>query len=81
MKLLSVLLVLVGAAAAQTCGPTNQCVTFTVGQGTGCAWMCNYCATALGTNSYYFTSDVCKYETGGCVGSPAAGAAYTCCAT
>ena len=33
---------------------TNKCITFSVGSGTGCDWMCNYCATNLGTNNYYF---------------------------
>lgn len=56
----------------------NSCISFTVGQGTGCAWMCNYCATNLGPN-YYFTDNVCVYETGGCVGNPIAGKTYTCC--
>ncbi len=61
--------------------PVNGCVSFTVGAGTGCAWMCNYCAGALGTNNYYFTTDVCKYEEGvGCVGNPQSGVTYTCCA-
>lgn len=61
--------------------PVNGCLTFTVGQGTGCAWMCNYCATNLGTNNYYFTGNppVCTYQTGGCVGSPVSGQSYTCC--
>jgi hypothetical protein len=59
--------------------PSNNCITFTVSQGTGCAWMCNYCANQLGTNNYYFTSDVCTYESGGCVGNPQAGVTYTCC--
>jgi hypothetical protein len=73
----------------------NQCVTFSVGSGTGCQWMCDYCATSLGTNNYYFTTDVCKYEAiavvdipqvhvlrvlRGCVGNPSAGVPYTCCA-
>jgi hypothetical protein len=58
----------------------NGCVSFTVGSGTGCAWMCNYCAGALGTNNYYFTDGVCSYQTGGCVGNPQAGKQYTCCA-
>lgn len=60
--------------------PSNKCVTFTVSQGTGCAWMCNYCATQLGTNNYYFTDNVCTYKDGvGCVGNPYAGKSYTCC--
>ena len=65
----------------------NGCLTFTIGQGTGCAWMCNYCATNLGTNNYYFTGNppVCTYQTGvsvagGCVGNPVSGQSYTCCA-
>jgi len=59
---------------------SNNCVTFSVSQGTGCAWMCNYCATQLGTNNYYFTNNVCTYQQGiGCVGNPYAGVSYTCC--
>ena len=43
--------------------------------------MCNYCATQLATNNYYFTDNVCTYQQGqGCVGSPVAGKSYTCCA-
>lgn len=58
----------------------NGCVSFSVSGGTGCAWMCNYCSGALGTNNYYFTDNVCTYQTGGCVGNPIAGKTYTCCA-
>lgn len=58
----------------------NGCVTFYVGSGTGCAWMCNYCANALGTNNYYFVDGVCAYGDSGCVGNPVAGNKYTCCA-
>lgn len=60
--------------------PSNACVSFQVSAGTGCQWMCNYCANTLGTTNYYFTSDVCTYEAGGCVGSPQVGVLYTCCA-
>ena len=56
----------------------NGCISFTVSAGTGCAWMCNYCANQLGPN-YYFTDQVCTYQTGGCVGSPQTGVTYTCC--
>ena len=59
----------------------DNCVTFSVGHGTGCAWMCNHCASQLGTNNYYFTDGVCSYVPGGCVGSPQVGVDYTCCAT
>jgi hypothetical protein len=59
---------------------SNNCVQFTVSSGTGCAWMCNYCASQLGTNNYYFTDNVCTYQQGqGCVGNPIAGKSYTCC--
>ena len=59
----------------------NNCVSFTVGAGTGCAWMCNYCAQQLGTTNYYFEDGVCQYQPtqGGCVGNPQSGVKYTCC--
>ena len=57
----------------------NNCVSFSVSQGTGCQWMCNYCANSLGTNNYYFADGVCQYENTGCVGNPVAGVQYTCC--
>jgi len=57
----------------------NNCISFTVGSGTGCDWMCSYCANQLGTNNYYFPDGVCSYQSGGCVGSPVAGKQYSCC--
>ena len=63
----------------QTITPQNNCINFSVTAGTGCQWMCNYCANQLGTTNYYFTDGVCTYETGGCVGNPQAGVTYTCC--
>jgi len=66
--------------AATATATANTCTTFQVAAGTGCAWMCSYCAAKVGP-SYYFTTDVCTYEAGGCVGNPQAGAEYTCCAT
>ena len=84
MNLLKLLIInLFGYVAfAQTCVrlPQNNCVTFTVGSGTGCNWICNYCANTLGTPNYYFTTPVCTYEAGGCVGNPVSGVSYTCCA-
>lgn len=63
----------------QTCSEiSNGCISFSVTSGTGCAWMCNYCANQLGPN-YYFTDQVCTYQSGGCVGNPIAGVTYTCC--
>ena len=65
---------------SSTTSPDNGCITFSVSQGTGCNWMCNYCSNQLGTNNYYFTDNVCTYESGvGCVGNPLAGRQYTCC--
>jgi len=73
----------VNSSANSTCSnietSPNNCVSFSVSSGTGCAWMCNYCATQLGTNNYYFDDDVCVYQSGGCVGSPQVGKQYTCC--
>jgi hypothetical protein len=87
MKLFSTLfaaLAAVTAAATNSTQPAvapNGCVTFSVSAGTGCAWMCGFCASSLGTNNYYFTTDVCTYQQGaGCVGTPLAGVPYTCCA-
>ena len=80
-SLRTLIVALFGAAmGAENSTHTAPCVTFTVGSGTGCAWMCNYCATQLGTANYYFTTPVCAYASGGCVGSPQAGVPYTCCA-
>jgi hypothetical protein len=60
---------------------SNNCYTFTVGQGTGCQYLCNLCSNQLGTDNYYFTDNVCTYDSGlGCVGNPLAGKQYTCCA-
>ena len=81
MRVLSIFLSLLALASSDVC-ETNNCVSFTVSSGTGCAWMCQYCANTLGTNNYYFTDSVCTYETGqGCVGNPIAEKTYTCCST
>jgi hypothetical protein len=69
-----------GNHSTYTIFPKSQCTSFTVGPGTGCAWMCSYCANTLGTNNYYFPDGVCKYQDGGCVGNPISGPTYTCCA-
>lgn len=60
--------------------PANNCIYFTVGSGTGCDWICNYCANMLSTGNYYFPDGVCTYMSGGCVGNPIAGKMYSCCA-
>jgi len=74
------ILLLAGVFASQECKAPNACVSFTVGPGTGCAWMCEHCADVLGP-SYYFLDGVCAYQAGGCVGNPQAGVTYTCCST
>jgi len=87
-KLLRTLAMLVAVSmrtvsAETTCvtEKANGCVTFNVGSGTGCQWMCNYCAEQLGTPNYYFPDGVCTYQyPDGCVGNPVAGKEYTCCA-
>jgi len=83
MRILTALLFLVAVVSGRnTCQieeAPNGCVSFSVSAGTGCAWMCSYCANTLGTNNYYFTDNVCTYQTGGCVGNPIAGNTYTCC--
>ena len=85
MKLSSILFnffSLMSVSAFETCGErivNENCVSFSVGSGTGCSWMCNYCQNQLKTPNYYFTDGVCHYETGGCVGNPQVGVVYTCC--
>jgi hypothetical protein len=59
---------------------THACETFQVGVGTGCAWMCEYCASKVGPD-FFFTVPVCTYTQGGCVGVPQPNTLYTCCAT
>ena len=83
-SIISLISILGGSTGKNECvftNTTNGCVQFTVSSGTGCAWMCSYCANQLGTNNYYFTDGVCSYQEGqGCVGNPIAGKQYTCCA-
>jgi hypothetical protein len=91
MRFFNTLLVIVSVLVVSRCNndclvkdeneeKPNGCIDFSITSGTGCAWMCNYCATQLGTNNYYFTDGVCSYEEGqGCVGNPIAGKTYTCC--
>ena len=59
---------------------SDECISFTVAANTGCQWMCDYCSNQLVTDNYFFTTDVCTYEEGGCVGNPQEGVLYTCCA-
>jgi hypothetical protein len=85
MRLITLFSIILSLVQSQkTCDniqlPSNNCVQFTVFSGTGCQWMCNYCASQLGTNNYYFTDGVCSYQEGqGCIGNPIAGKSYTCC--
>jgi hypothetical protein len=77
--LAKLILFLTATAATATTATENKCIQFTVAAGTGCAWMCQYCANQLGTNNYYFADGVCTYESGGCVGNPQTSTLYTCC--
>jgi hypothetical protein len=84
-KLLLLVLALFSGLAAPVSSqvvPSNNCYTFTVGQGTGCQYMCSLCANQLGTNNYYFTDNVCTYDSvvGYCTGNPQQYKQYTCCA-
>ena len=81
MKLITLLLSIVvsNAQIYNNSTPSNGCVSFSIGSGTGCAWMCNYCYDTLKTTNYYFTDSVCLYQPGGCVGNPQTGKTYTCC--
>jgi hypothetical protein len=86
MRFLQVLYLVIGVlsvSSENTCTNEsvieNGCITFSIGQGTGCAWMCEYCQTNLGTTNYYFTDGVCTYQTRGCTGNPVTGNQYTCC--
>jgi len=79
MNLLAIASLFFAVTANRTSPMANKCISFTVSSGTGCAWMCNYCATNLGTSNYYFSDSVCKFQTGGCVGNPVSGVVYTCC--
>ena len=38
----------------------NGCVSFSVGPGTGCAWMCNYCANIV--QIIELTKHICIYN-------------------
>ena len=75
MKLLTLALFL-GCTVAQVC---TNCISFTISAGTGCSWMCSYCASQLNSSNYYFTTPVCTYAQGGCVGNPMVGVEYKCC--
>lgn len=88
ISLLSLVISVLSVSSQDTCiytsisnitAVTNGCISFSVGSGTGCSWMCQYCQTNLGTTNYYFTDGVCTYQSGGCSGNPVAGKQYTCC--
>tara|TARA_B100001093_G_C26778109_1_gene993320 strand:+ start:1098 stop:1322 length:225 start_codon:yes stop_codon:yes gene_type:complete len=57
----------------------SDCISFTIGENTGCQFMCDYCAENLGTNNFYFTDWICKNRNGICTGTPSAFEEYTCC--
>lgn len=85
MRIFGLFLIIIGLVKSQQDyyienTPVNNCIEFTVNLGTGCAWMCSYCANNLNTNNYYFIDGVCTYQIDqGCVGNPISGKLYTCC--
>ena len=58
---------------------SNNCINFTVGSGTKCDWLCNYCATNLGEDDFYFPDNACTFEKGLCSGNLISGKSYKCC--
>ena len=58
---------------------SGDCITFTIGEDTGCQFMCDYCSENLGTNKFYFTDWICKNKNGICYGNPKPYEEYTCC--
>ncbi len=85
MKIISNLFLLynslVGIIFSKSNSKRNQsdCISFTIGENTGCQFMCDYCAQNLGTNNFYFTDWICKNRNGICTGTPSAYEEYTCC--
>ena len=57
----------------------QDCITYTIGEGTGCQFMCDYCAENLGTTNFYFTDWICQNKNGMRSGTPTAWETYTCC--
>ena len=57
----------------------QDCITFAIGDGTGCQFMCDYCSENLGTTKFYFTDWICQNKNGMCTGEPIPWETYTCC--
>ena len=57
----------------------GNCITFTIGDGTDCQFMCDHCSQYLGTNDFFFTDWICQNKNGYCVGNPIPWEEYTCC--
>ena len=57
----------------------DHCITFSIGDGPGCQYMCDYCAENLGTIDFYFTDWICTNKNGVCTGEPMPWETYTCC--
>ena len=58
---------------------SEDCITFSIGEGTGCEFMSFYCAQNLGTNNIYFTDWICSEKNGRWIGDPMPYEEYTCC--
>lgn len=78
MKLYSLLFSIMSIFNAKK-DSNDHCITFTIGEETGCQYMCDYCAENLGTTNFYFTDWICKNKNGMCSGDPTPWETYTCC--
>ena len=80
MKLLNMLISFMSIFSNKKNKSDNEyCITFTIGEDTGCQYMCDYCAENLGTTNFYFTDWICKNKNGMCSGEPTPWETYTCC--
>lgn len=79
MNLLSLLASFIYIFADKKKYKNQDCITFTIGDNTGCQFMCDYCLENLGTTNFYFTDWICKNKNGMCTGDPMPWETYTCC--
>lgn len=79
MRFLSLIFSYLAIFQKKTKQNDEYCITFTIGEDTGCQYMCDYCAENLGTTDFYFTDWICKNKNGMCSGDPMPWETYTCC--
>ncbi len=81
MYLMNILSSLIVLFSSKKTLKDQDCITFTIGDGTGCQFMCDYCSENLGTNNFYFTDWICQNKNGVCTGEPMPWETYTCCSS